>query len=267
MNVPERPIAPDPARTLLDAALGTRLISRGLDPARDDPALWNLDHPEQVATIHRLDVDAGAEAILTNTFGANRVWLARFGRARDVVLINQAAAAIARQAAGVGRLVVGDLGPTAGESIIEQAELLVAAGVDALALETFAADNALETLGHLMPRLSVPIVVSLTAWPAAASDLVHRFENLGATAIGLNCVPITVAVEVAARLRAVTTLPLFIKPAGAVPGRPDDDSAVFEAAARDLAAFAPIWLGGCCGSDERHIAAIRRAWYPSAGQS
>ena len=53
---------------------------RALVLSSDDPALWNLTHPEDVVALHRRDVAAGAEAIVTNTFGANRCWLAKFGR-------------------------------------------------------------------------------------------------------------------------------------------------------------------------------------------
>src|SRR3954470_1098837 len=92
---------------LLDAALGTRLIARGLDPARDDPALWNLDRPDDVLDLHRRDVAAGADALLTNTFGATRLTLARLGRSDAVVEINRRAVALARQAAGPDRFVLG----------------------------------------------------------------------------------------------------------------------------------------------------------------
>ena len=83
MPASERPgLADAVARgpVVLDAALGTRLLALGLDLATDDPALWNLSHPESVADLHRRDVGAGADALLTNTFGANRPRLARLGR-------------------------------------------------------------------------------------------------------------------------------------------------------------------------------------------
>ena len=81
---------------ILDAAMGTRLVARGLDLAHDDPAIWNLSHPEAVAEIHARDVAAGSDAVLTNTFGANRPWLARSGRDDRVEAINRRAVALAR---------------------------------------------------------------------------------------------------------------------------------------------------------------------------
>ena len=66
---------------VLDAGMGTRLMALGLDPRSDDPVLWNLGRPGDVLAIHRRDVAAGSGAILTNTFGANRFWLRKFGQA------------------------------------------------------------------------------------------------------------------------------------------------------------------------------------------
>src|SRR5829696_8699488 len=90
---------------LLDAAMGTRLMARGLDLAHDDPCLWNLDRPDEVLDIHRRDLRAGSDAVLTNTFGANRLSLRRLGRSDQVAAINHRAVELARQAAGPDRLV------------------------------------------------------------------------------------------------------------------------------------------------------------------
>ena len=80
--------------------MGTRLMALGLDPRSDDPALWNLSRPDDVLAIHRRDVAAGAGAILTNTFGANRFWLRKFGQDGAVESINRRAVRLARRAAG-----------------------------------------------------------------------------------------------------------------------------------------------------------------------
>src|SRR5262249_4873838 len=75
----------------LDRGVGPRLIAGGLSLADDAPCLWNLAHPERVLEVHRLDVEAGADALVTNTFGANRAWLARFGRRDEVESLNRKA--------------------------------------------------------------------------------------------------------------------------------------------------------------------------------
>ncbi len=85
---------------VLDAALGTRLIARGLDLRSDDPSLWNRTHPADVLDLHERDVSAGSQALFSNTFGANRLWLANFGRADSVEDINRRAVALARRAIG-----------------------------------------------------------------------------------------------------------------------------------------------------------------------
>src|SRR5579859_5094964 len=90
---------------VLDAAMGTRLVAAGLDLNADDPALWNRTHPELVRAVHRRDIAAGADAILTNTFGANRCWLDRFGAAQIAAELNRAAVALAQAEAGPDRYV------------------------------------------------------------------------------------------------------------------------------------------------------------------
>ncbi len=100
---------------LLDAGMGTRLMAGGLDCGRDDPSLWCLDHPHAVAKIHHADVAAGSDALFSNTFGANRFWLDRFGRADDVATLNRRAVELAREAAGADRFVIGSIGPSAAD--------------------------------------------------------------------------------------------------------------------------------------------------------
>jgi 5-methyltetrahydrofolate--homocysteine methyltransferase len=254
---------------VLDAALGTRLIALGLRLEDDDPCLWNLSHPEAVAGIHRRDAAAGSQALLTNTFGANRSWLGRYGAARDQVgAINRAAVALARRAAGPGRFVVGDIGPTAadGGAVAEQAGFLIDAGVEALILETHRLDQAeaalrqIETDGHT--RGAVPVLVSLVAWPDPPDEAIARLTALGAAALGGNCQPgMAAALELAERLRPATSLPLIVKPAAGLPGGPVDLPEAFAAAVPRLRARSPILVGGCCGTTEAHVVALAAAWY------
>ena len=82
---------------VLDAGIGTRLVRR-TRPQRDDPAIWCLTHQDEVAAIHRRDVASGTCAIVTNTFGANRSWLARFGQVASVGPINRRAVQLAQSA-------------------------------------------------------------------------------------------------------------------------------------------------------------------------
>ncbi|WP_152049297.1 homocysteine S-methyltransferase family protein [Tautonia marina] len=242
---------------LLDAAMGTRLIARGLDLTRDDPSLWNLDHPEAVAAIHRLDVEAGADALTTNSFGANRAWLSRYGRAADVAAINRQAATLAREAAGPDRLVLGCIGPTAPgtEDEAEQARLLADAGVDALLLETNATAEPIgDRLRALHAVVGLPMIVTyaLVADDDPLPELDVDPNEVGLQAIGWNCIPPERAVTLPDRLRRPVKLPLIFRPSGG--GWMDEIPRLLDHGVR--------YFGGCCGTTEADVADLRRALGP-----
>jgi methionine synthase I (cobalamin-dependent) len=248
--------------------MGTRLIALGLDLFAGDPAFWNLSRPDAIVALHARDVAAGSEAVLTNTFGANRAWLARYGREGEVAAINQAAARLARAAAGPDRLVLGSIGPTACErpgACLEQAEMLVGAGVDALIFETFPADQqAVAAVEETRRAVSGPLLVSLVTWPEPVDDAARRLEDLGVWAVGGNCqLGMEPAVALAHALRRSTGLPLIVKPSAGRPGDVPFTPASFAAAATMLRELGPILVGGCCGTTEAHVAALRAAWYDS----
>ncbi len=96
---------------VLDGAMGTQLIARGVEAGRCNDWL-NVERPDLVLDVHKAYLDAGSDAILTNTFGANRYALGRHGCADKAFEINKAAAQVARKAAGESRYVLGDVGPT-----------------------------------------------------------------------------------------------------------------------------------------------------------
>jgi methionine synthase I (cobalamin-dependent) len=252
---------------VLDAGLGTRLCARGLDLRRDDPCFWNLDHPDDVLDVHLRDAQAGSRVFFTNTFGANRSWLKRFGRGGDVEPLNRAAVKLARQAAGLSGFVVGDIGPSSAEhpgSAAEQAVVLADAGVDALILETFRFEPAVAALAELRSLVGsarLPVIVSLWQWPDALEDAARRLVEGGANAVGLNCQPaMSGMLSLIRRMAAAVECPLLVKP-GVGPAGPDGGSA-----ASDFADAVPALLrsnvrliGGCCGTTEDHVAAIAAA--------
>jgi methionine synthase I (cobalamin-dependent) len=256
---------------VLDAAMGTRLIGQGLDPLHDDPALWNLSHPECVATIHEADVAAGAGALLTNTFGANRSWFDRFGRGALAAASSRRAVALARGAAGPGRFVIASIGPTAGRdpsALAEQVETLLAEGADALLFETHTPSEALRTLGLLGASLPVPRIVSLVQWLEPAADLVRRLEDLRAAVVGGNCQPgMAQALALAERLAGLTRLPLLMKPSAGLPGEPSSTPREFADAVPALLSHGVRMVGGCCGTTDAHVAALRAACYDSSARS
>ncbi|WZO99228.1 homocysteine S-methyltransferase family protein [Isosphaeraceae bacterium EP7] len=267
MNEPSaRRLLLDRGTLLLDAAMGTRLIARGLDLRDDDPCAWNLSRPDDVLDIHRRDVAAGSDVLLTNTFGANRAWLERLGLADRFVAINRAAVALARQAAGPDRLVFGGLGPTSVSSpdlgaCRDQAVTLAEAGVDGLIFETMDLPAALVALDVVAPiiREGLPVVVSFWTWPDDA-DAAIKIENLGASAIGLNCVwPARKVVEMVRTLVGSTRLPVWVKPSGAMPGQRPATPEELARVAVELSNLGARFVGGCCGTTEVHLAAMRRA--------
>jgi methionine synthase I (cobalamin-dependent) len=252
---------------VLDAGMGTRLCGRGLDLRADDPCLWNLDRPDDVRHNHHRDSSAGAHVLFTNTFGANRAWLARYGRRVDVVPINRAGVEMARLAAGPSGFVAGDIGPSAAEepgAAGEQAAVLIEAGVDALVLETFRLEPtiaALEEIRALMGTLPVPLIVGLWHWPDGVEDAARRLVEAGADVVGLNCRPaIDGAAALVRRLAAAVACPLMVKP-GLAPGDPESVAtpAAFAAAVPELLEHNVRLIGGCCGTTEAHVAAIAAA--------
>jgi 5-methyltetrahydrofolate--homocysteine methyltransferase len=153
-------------RLVCDGAMGTQLMLAGLEQG-DCGELWNLTHPDQILGIQKRYVEAGADCLITNTFGGSRIMLQRHGHADELRAINQAAVRIAREAFACSNVVdfgqqdgyvLGDMGPLgailepygdlpaadARAAYEEQAIALVEAGADAIIIET---QTSLEELG------------------------------------------------------------------------------------------------------------------------
>jgi methionine synthase I (cobalamin-dependent) len=250
---------------VLDAAAGTRLVAQGLLLGSDDPALWNLAHPGDVVELHRRDVAAGAGAIVTNTFGANRCWLAKFASQAMVESINRRAVELAREAAGTRTFVIGGLGPTAREqsgALAEQAAVLLECGVDAILLETFRALEIERVLDEVAPACAaaVPILVSLWEWPRSPAALARRLIERGALVLGMNCqVGIEAAIAFAEAMSTVVSCPLLVKPAAGQGATGGSSPEAFAAAVPRLLAHNVRLVGGCCGTTENHVAALAGA--------
>lgn len=270
-----------------DGATGTMLMAAGL-PAGQPPELWNVEQPEKIHALHRAYLDAGAQIILTNTFGGNAIKLARAGLAERARELNRAAVALARQAAQGGAYVAGDIGPTgelmaplgpltyeqALQAFTEQAIALVEAGADLLWIETMsdlqearAAVEAARQAGDL------PIFCSLsfgkkgrTMMGVSARQAAQTLWPLGLAAIGANCGEgLEMIPQVLQEMAAVAPeAPLIVKPNAGLPKRVAGET-VYDLGAEEFAermsAFVALGariLGACCGSTPDFIRALRR---------
>ncbi len=279
------------APVLLDGALGTELLRRGLEDGAC-PDSWNLQHPDLVAEVARSYAQAGSQIVLTNTFRANRIALQPYGLADQARAINRAGVGLAREGAGGHARVFASLGPSGkliaaeeiGEAELraafeEQAAVLAEAGADALVLETMSdAEEAAIALAACR-RTGLPAVVSFTYDSGRRRDrtltgltpeqAAARMTDAGADAIGANCgAGIAEYVEICRRLRAATRLPLWIKPNAGLPeienGRP-----VYRCSPEEFAERVPALLeagaafvGGCCGTNPEFIRACARRLGP-----
>jgi len=268
---------------LFDGAMGSLLYERGVLHTRSYDEL-NLSQPELIRTVHADYVAAGAEVIETNTFGANRMALARHGLVDQATAINRAGVELARSAAAAaGRdvYVAGAVGPTgvkfgvaaaserrlARFALAEQIDTLVLAGVDAIVLETFTSifemETAIEVAKERGPR--VPVIAMMVFDGQAKSDgglgpaeIADRLIAAGADVVGGNCgigpaELYQVVVGMVGRGKPVIAQPNAGFPAS-VEGRTlyvanPEHFGVF---ARRMLKSGVRIIGGCCGTTPEH---------------
>jgi methionine synthase I (cobalamin-dependent)/5,10-methylenetetrahydrofolate reductase len=280
---------------LADGAMGTVLYARGVFINRCYDEL-NLSDPSLILSIHEEYLQAGAEILETNTFGANKFRLTRHGLASKVAEINTAGVKLARQAvehlkekqAGTA-YVAGSIGPLgvrleplgkigldeARAAFAEQIRALADAGVDLLIIETMPALNeareALLAAEETAPHLPVLVMVTVDddsncldgSSPQQAAALLTEW---GAGAIGVNCStgPSTVLTAIEA-MRSATSLPLAAMPNAGMP-RAIEGRNIYLCSPEYMASFARKAIaagaqivGGCCGTTPNHIRAMRSA--------
>jgi homocysteine S-methyltransferase len=267
-----------------DGAMGTMLYGRGVfvNVCYDE---LNLKQPDLVRDIHREYVKAGAEIIETNTFGANPVKLAQYGLSADTERINEAAAKLAREAAGHRAAVVGAIGPLgvriepfgemsvgeARETFARQVRGLLAGGVDGFILETFSDVEELHAAFEAIRTQSdLPVIASMTVgidgkthYGTRPATFGPQLQAMGADVIGVNCsVGPHGVLEAVEELARVTSLPLIAQPNAGLP-REVEDRKMYMASPEYMAEYAKRmveagarFVGGCCGTTPDHIKAI-----------
>lgn len=274
-----------------DGAWGTFLQQNGLVPG-ECPEKWNLDHPEVVKSIAAAYIDAGAQMIESNSFGASRFKLHHYGLDAMAVEINRAAASLSREAAGASAHVIASIGPTGKlllmedvteaelyDAFAEQACALEAGGADACCIETFAAiDEAVCAVRAVKENTGLEIICTFTfertvqgdyrtMMGTTPADIAAPLIEAGADIIGTNCgngsermIPIV------AELRAAAPgVPILVHANAGMPVNRNGRD-IFPESPEEMAAHVPALvmaganiIGGCCGTTPAHITAIRNA--------
>jgi len=268
---------------LCDGAMGTLLLSKGIfiDKCYDE---LNLSQPDLIKGIHVEYLQAGAEVIETNTFGANSFRLSKHGCVDKLAEINRRGARLAREAAkSFGALVAGAVGPLgirieplgkialseAREAFREQIASLNEEGVDLIVLETFGyleeLHQAILAVREVNPEL--PVVAQVTIDEdgncldgSSPEHYGQQLEAWGADVVGINCsVGPAALLDALERVRAVTSVPLSAQPNAGMP-RAVDGRTIFLSSPEYMASYAERFvvagvslIGGCCGTTPRHI--------------
>ena len=284
------------ALIVFDGAMGTMIYSRGvfINQCYDD---LSVRAPELIKAIHEEYVQAGAEVIETNTFGANRVKLEQHGLSDEVASINSAAARLAREAAGDAVLVAGAVGPLGvrlepyGPTSRDEARVIFAeqmralrdGGADAFILETFSdldelaqAIAAARDVDSAMPVIAQVAINSdgVTAYGATPEDIARALDAAGADVIGLNCSvgPQTI-LEAIEKMAPLTTRKLSAQPNAGMP-RDVGGRMMYMASPEYMASYARHLvvagakiIGGCCGTTPQHIREIAEGVRPLTPRS
>lgn len=279
---------------LLDGAMGTQLIARGINVGTCNDYL-NIKSPDIISEIHCAYLQAGSDAVTTNTFSANKYTLARHGLTGETVQINKAGVKIARQAAGKEHYVFGDIGPTGDfleplgslkpaeckDAYIQQAEALLTGGVEGLIIETVTAIDEMVLIIQAVKSVcgDTPVFASMsfdkagddfkTMMGVGVEAMAEAIIPLDIDAIGFNCGTATLEeyVKLAGKLFSVVRkfsgdVLVFAQPNA---GKPElvDSKAVYKVSPEEFAAAAEkIYsiginiIGGCCGTSPEHIKAL-----------
>ena len=273
---------------LTDGAWGTEMQARGL-ASGEVPDLWNLTHPDLVLAVAAAYVDAGSQIILTNTFGANAIRLGEQVKADQALEVNVRGAEISRKAAQGRAKVFGSIGPSGkilmmGEvtpeqvlaAFEEQALGLKRGGADALVIETMSDLEEAKLAVAAARTTGLPVVACMvydsgqdkdrTMMGTTPEQAAEALTAAGADVIGANCGQgIAGFVPLCRRLRAATSLPIWIKGNAGLPKLLDDGGMIYETTPEEFAAHVPAlvaagasFIGGCCGTSPDFIRAVAR---------
>lgn len=275
-------------RLLIDGAMGTQLQAKGL-PTGEASERWNLEEPALLEEIHLGYVDAGADIILTNTFGGSSYKLGHNGLGEKFVEINTIGAQIAAKAAKGRALVAASIGPT-GEFLEplgmvsademtamfeQQIQAVIDGGADIICVETMSDPNEAACAVRAAKNISdIPVIASMTYQKGNAgfrtmmgnsiADCVEILTAAGADVLGTNCgYGIDEMIEIVSEMRVRTHKPIMAEPNAGLPALVDGKT-IYNETAESMAAKMPKLLqaganivGGCCGTSPEFIRLFR----------
>jgi 5-methyltetrahydrofolate--homocysteine methyltransferase len=276
-----------------DGATGSNLIARGL-PSGITAETWVLEQPEQIIQLHRDFISAGAEIILTSTFGASSIRLIGSILEGKADYINRKAVELAQNASiGTKTYIAGSLGPvgqllkpygplTIGEvqdAYAEQARAISEAGADLLVIETQFDMGEIKAAIHGARSVSaLPLVISLsydrgkrTMMGVSPAQAGKELEGLPVDIIGINCGrSLEENLQNLVDLRQVTKKSIWFKPNAGLPHIDSQGKTVYEITPEVMGEQVHSWLeagaqivGGCCGTSPDHLKEISKHVQPN----
>ena len=266
---------------VFDGAMGTMIYESGIfiNTCYDE---LNLTNPNLIKSIHKSYIDAGSDVILTNTFGANKFKLEKYGLGAKLYEINKKGAEIARETAGENIYVLGCVGPCLAikssitvENIDElkedyetQIKALKDGGVDGIILETFSNFEELEIAAKIAKKYNMPTIASLackkekeTLSGLNIKDAIRRLDkNNDIDAVGMNCIIGPHAMlSLLEDVINLTSKPFLVEPNAGFPQKVDgrmiymSTPEYFATYAQNFIRLGARGIGGCCGTTPKHI--------------
>jgi len=270
---------------LLDGGLGTELMKYGF-PQGTCPESWNVENPEVVKQIHRTYYEAGSDAVLTNSFGGNKIKMSAYGLEKKCYELNLASAKIANEVKPKGRFLGGSMGPTGkflkpqGEyaesefedAFAEQARGLSDGKVDFLLIETqYDLKEALCALRGARKVSPLPVFVTMTfnrtprgfftLMGNSVSQCLKELESQKVPVVGSNCTLNSEDMtELVGIMRELTALPIIAQANAGKPSLSSEGEVTYSQGLENYVRFIPQMIknganliGGCCGTNPDYI--------------
>jgi 5-methyltetrahydrofolate--homocysteine methyltransferase len=269
-----------------DGATGTTLFARGMQRGATSET-WVMEQPDEIIQLHKDFITAGADIILTSTFGGTSIRLRGSTLEGQAVTVNQRAVSLARQAVeGTPTLVAGSLGPVGQllkpygpletDDVItaytEQAQAITQAGADLLVVETqFDMNEVKAAIQGVRSVSDLPLVVSLsydrgerTMMGVSPSQAGKELDTLPVDVIGVNCGrSLYENLHNLVELRKVTSKPIWFKPNAGLPRVDAQGATIYDTTPDMMGTQVPAWItsgaqivGGCCGTSPDYLRKI-----------